>query len=205
MTIIVIGWIAWIGSIASAFLITVSLDRNTQLGTPDQKGIASSFGEIGDKWVGGNLYCQPDKRVDSTEHVCAHRRTEFKKRGYPCGTILILENPRTKKRSWCAVMDRGPYGAGVFSFDKEKQSYVQVRKSNGYKQWYVKIRRGDKPPPNKCPSQDCVGRWRAYLDLSPAVSDDLGHNGLELIKSWTLNGIKKRLKYAEEKKLDPRS
>jgi len=159
--------------------------------TPDQKGVASRFGDPGDKWVGGNLYCAPQRRVNQTEHVCAHRLAGYRK--HPCGSILILRNPRTKKVSWCRVMDRGPYGADVLSWDDDKKSYTQVyyhdKRNRKRKQWYVKIRLKDPPPAKKCPSQNCVGRWRGFLDLSPAASDDLGHNGMERIQSWKLETV----------------
>ena len=160
------------------------------LPAPDQEGTASRFGDPGDVWVGGNLFCAPDRRVNSTDHVCAHRLAGHTKYGGPaCGEILILENPRTKKRSWCQVMDRGPYGATVWTYDASKRRQVPVRGPNGSPEWYVKIFPKDKPPPEKCPSQDCVGRWRGYLDLSPAVSDALEHNGLERIRSWRIRSL----------------
>lgn len=173
---------------------------------PDQAGVASRFGDPGDKWVGGNLYCQPNKRVDSEEHACAHRLAGY--RSHPCGTILILRNPRTKKLSWCRIMDRGPYGADVLKWDASKKKYVQAYKSSAskrrrpQKQWYVKIRAKDPPPTAKCPSGNCVGRWRGYLDLSPRPAVELGHNGMEYIQSWKMSTV---IKYqALRRRLDER-
>lgn len=168
--------------------------------SPSTVGVASRFGDPGDKWVGGNLYCAPKKRVDSKEHVCAHRRAGY--RELPCGSILILENPRTGKRSWCKVMDRGPYGANVLSREPGEK-YTQVytfRRGKHRKQWYVKISSKTKIPEAKCPSGDCIGRWRGYLDMSPAVSNDLGHNGMERIKSWRLDRLVRYLKHKREKR-----
>ena len=160
------------------------------LPVPDQVGIATRFGDPGDKWVGGNLFCAPTRRVNQVEHVCAHRLAGHTRLGGPaCGEILILENPRTKKRSWCQVMDRGPYGAEVWTYDASKRRRVPVLNEHGRKEWYVKIFPGDKPPAEKCPSQDCVGRWRGYLDMSPAVSESLGHNGFERIRSWRIGTL----------------
>jgi hypothetical protein len=168
--------------------------------SPDQKGVASRFGDPGDKWVGGNLYCQPNKRVDSDEHVCAHRLAGY--RSHPCGTILILRNPRTKKMSWCRIMDRGPYGADVLTFDKDKKKYTQAyyfdKRKRKRKQWYIKIRYKDGPPAAKCPSGNCAGRWRGYLDLSPKPAVELGHNGMERIHSWKLDRV---LRYQKQRRL----
>lgn len=173
--------------------------------SPDAVGVASRFGDPGDKWVGGKIYCPPRHRVNSTEHVCAHRYVGYK--GLPCGSMLIIENPRTKKKSWCRVMDRGPYGANVLSRNPGEKTYTQVYRSDGRREWYVKIRKTDKPPADKCPSQDCIGRWRGKLDLSPAVSDDLGHNGMERVKYWRVerlirykNLLRKKLEAIERRK-----
>jgi hypothetical protein len=155
--------------------------------SPNQVGIASRFGDPNDKWVGGNLYCNSKRRVNSKEHVCAHRYAGYK--GLPCGSILIIENPRTKKRSWCRVMDRGPYGANVLSRSSKDEKYTYALRPDGRKHWYVKINKDHKPPASKCPHEDCVGRWIGILDLSPAVSDDLGHNGMERVKVWTLTRL----------------
>lgn len=181
-------------------LVTVAF---TALGSampisPDEVGVASRFGDPGDKWVGGHLYCAPKRRVNSQEHVCANRHAGYKR--LPCGSILILESPRTKKRSWCKVMDRGPYGANVFSREPGEEKYTQAHKPNGRRQWYVKIRAGDKPPADQCPSQDCIGRWRGVLDLSPAVSNDLDHNGMERVKAWRLDRLIRHLKFKQKKR-----
>lgn len=166
--------------------------------SPSQIGVASRFGDPGDKWVGGHLYCSPGKRVNSTEHVCAHRYAGYK--GLPCGSILIIENPRTKKRSWCRVMDRGPYGAFILSRPSDDKKYTHVYDSKGLRRWYVKIRKNDKPPADLCPHKDCIGKWRGIVDLSPAVSNDLGHNGMERVKVWTLTRIFQYLDLQQKKK-----
>jgi len=172
--------------------------------TPDEQGIASRFGSPNDKWVGGNLYCEPKRRVNQKEHACAHRYAGYK--NYPCGTILVLENRRTEKRSWCKVLDRGPYGANVLSWDKDKKKYTQVYtmvRGKKRKAWYVKIRKKDKPPASKCPSGDCIGKWRGYLDMSPRVSAELGHNGMEHIRAYRLDRLLRlyKLKKLKEEKI----
>ncbi len=205
----IIGWVAtelplaWLAEIVTTVVALFAADPTLTLpSNPDEQGIASRFGDPGDKWVGGNLYCAPNRRVNQTEHACAHRYAGYKR--HPCGSILILENPRTKKRSWCRVMDRGPYGADVLSYDETKKKYVQVyyfdKKKRKRKRWYVKIRAKDKPPASKCPSQNCVGRWRGFLDLSPAVSNELGHNGMERIRAWRIERVLKFLHWLEKKK-----
>lgn len=186
--------------LASLVAALVAADTTFPMPSPDQKGVATRFGDPGDRWVGGNLYCQPNRRVDSKEHVCAHRLANY--RGYPCGTILIIQNLRNKKKTWCRVMDRGPYAADVLTWDKTKKRYTQsymtrskrryVWAHSGLRSWYVKIRARDKPPKRLCPSGNCVGRWRAVIDLSPAVSNSLGHNGYERVLTWRL---KKVLRY----------
>lgn len=164
---------------------TVELPPN-----PDGKGIASRFGDPGDKHIGGNLKCKPDERVSTTEHQCAHRR-------YKCGTILIIENKRNKKRSWCEVADRGPYGANVFKQSEGQDSPVYT--SSGRKAWYVKKRKKHAPPEDLCPLGDCVGRWRGELDMSPAVSDDLDHNGFEKVRIYRAESILRHLEWLKEK------
>jgi hypothetical protein len=156
---------------------------------PHYRGVASRFGDLDDKWVGGNLKCDPTRRVQPEDHICAHRVLSARR---SCGTVLILENPRTKKRSWCMVMDSGPFGAKVYEKGASGK-YTKPVYVDGRHAWYVKIRRGDKPPPNKCPSGDCIGKWRGYLDISPAAAEELGHNGMERIHAWRADRLNKQL------------
>lgn len=165
---------------------------------PDEYGIASRFGDPGDKHIGGTLACKPKERVSLTEHQCAIRSKRYK-----CGTILIIENKRNKKRSWCEVADRGPYGANVFV--KGESGLEPVFLSSGRKAWYVKKRRSHNPPEDLCPSGNCVGRWRGELDMSPAVSDDLGHNGFEKVKVYRLSRVIRYFKYLQAKALKRRT
>lgn len=85
-------------------------------------------------------------------------------RTLPCGTMLVVENVRTNMYSWCMVMDRGPYGAILVDDDNQKT-------------WTLKISASD------------PGRWRGILDMSPAVSNELNHNGLERIRYWVYNPL----------------
>ena len=168
---------------ADAVLVAISVHSEVELPRrPDGLGIASRFGDPGDKHLGGTLKCRPKERVSLTEHQCAHRY-------YECGTILIIENQRNGKRTWCEVMDRGPYGAAVFSKDDQGEYSRQVYTKEGKKAWYVKRRRNHRPPDRLCPSGDCVGRWRGILDMSPAVSDDIDHNGFERVKIFRASRV----------------
>jgi hypothetical protein len=154
----------------------------------DLDGIASEFGSVGDKHIGGNLMCRPDERVSLTEHQCAHRR-------YRCGTILVIENKKNGNRSWCEVVDRGPYGANVFT-----SAGVPVLTDKGKKAWYVKNRRDEDPPEDLCPIGGCVGRWRGILDMSPTVTKDLGHNGLGRVRVYKLSRVIRYIEYLKKKK-----
>ena len=159
------------------------------LPAPHYQGTASRFGDVGDKWVGGNLTCDATRRVQPEDHICAHRYLASK---YGCGTVLILENPRTGNRSWCEVLDSGPFGANVYAKD-EFGRYTDPVYVDGRHAWYVKIRRSDKPPASKCPTGDCIGKWRGYLDISPAATKELGHNGMERIHAWRAERLNEQL------------
>jgi hypothetical protein len=112
-------------------------------------GLVTRYGDPGDKLGSGAMACEPHNKVDQTVMGCAHRTL-------PCGTWLLLENPRTGRRAYCQVMDRGPYGA------------MHEGK------WVIKIRLSD------------PGKWRGILDITPAVSRALSHNGFETLKVWTI-------------------
>ena len=120
------------------------------LGTPEisvEKGLATRFGDPGDPLDGDRLSCVRRPMLPG-EHACAHRTL-------PCGTTLIVENPRTGAITTCAVLDRGPYGAIL---------------KNG--KWVIKLRKKD------------PGSWRGVLDLSPSVARALKHNGREPVRLY---------------------
>jgi hypothetical protein len=110
-----------------------------------EKGLATRYGDPGDRLTGKHLSCthQP---MQPGQLACAHRTL-------PCGSVLLLHNPRTKRFAVCEVLDRGPFGAILPSGD-----------------WGVKIH----------PSQP--GKWRGILDLAPAVAEQLAFNGREKIQ-----------------------
>jgi len=188
------GWVLnWLSIGPHNFMIDAVLATVVSAGNsidlparPNEIGIASRFGDVGDKWIGGNLFCQPDTRVSPDKHQCAHRK-------YPCGTILIIENARNKNRSWCEVVDRGPYGANIFIED------TPVITESGKKAWYVKKRKKHLPPVDICPLGQCVGRWRGILDMSPAVNEDLGHNGFEKVRVYKIERVRRYLRLMNER------
>ena len=55
-----------------------------------ERGVATRFGDPGDRLTGAHLSCT-HQRLQPGQLVCAHRTL-------PCGTTLILENPRTGRR-----------------------------------------------------------------------------------------------------------
>lgn len=109
------------------------------------RGLATRFGDPGDLLAGKELSCTQQKMLPG-QLVCAHRTL-------PCGTPLILENPRNGRFALCEVLDRGPFGAIMPTGE-----------------WGTKIHKGE------------PGDWRGIVDLAPAVSDALGHNGRERIR-----------------------
>jgi hypothetical protein len=108
------------------------------------KGLSTRFGDPGDRWAGAHLSCTHEK-MKPGDLVCAHRTL-------PCGTVVMLHNPRTKRYAVCEVADRGPFGAILPSG-----------------QWGVKIKKSQ------------PGKWRGIIDLSPAVAKQLQHNGREKV------------------------
>ncbi len=108
------------------------------------RGLATRFGDPGDPLDGEHMACTHEK-MQPGELVCAHR-------SLPCGTVVVLLNPRTGLASSCKVLDRGPYGALLPSGD-----------------WVMKIRESD------------PGQWRGMIDLGPTVANMLQLNGREKI------------------------
>lgn len=100
---------------------------------------AGVFGYEGDPLAGGTNACTGVK-MGRTEMGIAHRTL-------PCGTKVILFNPRSSKATTAVVVDHGPYGAmneGV---------------------WVLKRKRSD------------PGKWRGCLDISRSVARALDFDG----------------------------
>jgi len=110
-----------------------------------ERGVATRFGDPGDPLAGDHLYCTGQK-IGPTTLGCAHRTL-------PCGTVIMLENPRTGRFAVCEVLDRGPFGAKLDSGE-----------------WAFKIKKSD------------PGKWRGIIDLTPAVAEALDHNGRERVR-----------------------
>lgn len=147
------------------------------------------YGTPDDRWLGsGKMACAPHDPVPQDENTCAHRY-------YPCGTILIIEYPKSGKRTWCEVTDRGPYGANVFAADTDEKVMI-----NGKAAWYIKIRKDDPPPDHLCPSGDCYGKWRGVIDMAPGTARALGHPGWGYVRVWRLQRVIKYQEYLEKKK-----
>jgi hypothetical protein len=125
-----------------------------------ERGVATRFGDPGDRLTGGHLSCT-HQHLQPGQLVCAHRTL-------PCGTTLILENPRNGRFALCAVLDRGPWGAILPSGE-----------------WGMKLSRSE------------PGDWRGVLDMAPAVSDALGHNGRERIRIF-YQRVASHLRYGRE-------
>lgn len=112
-----------------------------------ERGVATRFGDPGDILAGDHLYCT-GKKIEPTQLACAHRTL-------PCGTTIMIENPRTGRFAVCEVLDRGPFGAVA---------------DNG--KWTFKFQKSD------------PGQWRGVVDLSPAVAAALDHNGRERVRLY---------------------
>src|SRR6185503_12704365 len=67
------------------------------------RGLATRFGDPGDRLTGAHLSCT-HRKLQPGQLVCAHRTL-------PCGTMVVLQNPRTHRLGVCQVLDRGPFGA----------------------------------------------------------------------------------------------
>lgn len=161
-----------------------SFVSSMKIPSPDSHGVATRYGYPGDKYGQQKVACKPNGKVNDYHHVCAHR-------SYPCGTILIIENTKNNQRTWCTVMDRGPYGANVFAG-------TSMVMSGSRPAWYIKIDHNDKPI---CPNGECTGRWRGVLDVSPAVSRAMGHDGFEIVKIWKLKNILKYNLHLQSKRI----
>lgn len=108
--------------------------------------VASRYGDPGDRWAGGpslrcHRYLPARTFARAVQRGCAHRTL-------PCGTVVRLWSPRTRRSTLCQVVDRGPYGA-LFQ---------------GH--WRLKRRASD------------PGEWRGQFDLLPPTADRLGVHGL---------------------------
>lgn len=105
--------------------------------------IASTFG-MDDGMSGFTAACT-GRRIGEHEVGIAHRTL-------PCGSHVILRNPRTGKIAAATVIDRGPYGA-----------------RDEFGRWVLKTNRSE------------PGVWRGCIDLTHELSRLLEHNGFERV------------------------
>ena len=114
-----------------------------------ETGLVSWYGNgafHGDQTANGEVF-QPDT------FTCAHRTLPF-------DTMVLVTNPATRKRAWCRVNDRGPYGALMLDGS-----------------WAIRF------------TADEMGQWRGIMDLSSATADalDSKSKGLQRmeLRYWT--------------------
>lgn len=145
--------------------------------TQCQEGVASVFGfDLKDS--SGPARCTGRAVDPESEMGIAHR-------SLPCGTRVYVVNPRTGRRAYAKVIDRGPYGAAASLRDGAT--------------WYVKRRADSGPPPRVCSTLESRGEpceplpWRGVADLTPAVARTLRHNGLEPVVVVPLNSQSENL------------
>lgn len=105
---------------------------------------AGIYGFPGDKYAGGPQTACSKEPLDPQTIGVAHR-------WLPCGTKVLLLNPRTRRSVVARVIDHGPYGA--------------IHKGR----WVLK-RRVEDP-----------GIWRGCIDMTPATAKAIRHSGMEQI------------------------
>lgn len=140
--------------VAAARLVLLAFLGNVSLA--HDYGMATLFGYAGDSWAGRELRCTHEK-LPTNQMVCAHRTL-------PCGTVVLVENVRTRRFAPCRVLDRGPFGATLPG--------GQV------------VLKTDRRQP---------GIWRGLIDLSPSVASALGFNGRERVHIFYPRTARKRI------------
>lgn len=147
--------------------ILIAIFFTVASGPPRETNYATIFAKHGDRWNGGPSPCLR-RIVQPDDHIIAHRTL-------PCGTTVLLYNPKTKMSTVAIVGDRGPYGACTAEGWRRG-----TRCPKGY--WVVKRKRSD------------PGVWRGGFDLTPSVSKALGHKSFQLIQMRVLKMGKRRQK-----------
>ena len=101
--------------------------------------------------------------------VCAHRTL-------PCGAWIKVTNLKTKKSTWCKIMDRGPYG-------KRDKNGVRFNSATDRK----KAKKTGRAPKK--------GRYISILDKSRGVTRQIGATGMTRVKVewWKDNPRSKEL------------
>lgn len=117
-----------------------------------EQGLASWYGDgswHGDQTANG-------ERFDPDRFTCAHRTLPF-------DTMVLIVNRANRKRVWCRINDRGPYGAHL---------------PDG--SWGLRL------------SDEQNGHWRGIIDMSVATARELGtiDTGLQSVelRYWRPSG-----------------
>ncbi|MBA2663810.1 MAG: hypothetical protein H0U74_16095 [Bradymonadaceae bacterium] len=114
-----------------------------------EKGIASWYGD--GNWHGETT--ANGEPFDPSQFTCAHRTLPF-------DTMVLIENRANRRRVWCRINDRGPYG---------------VHTPEGSWDFIVSSSRNE--------------NWRGILDMSIATAQALGttERGLQSVylRYWT--------------------
>jgi len=121
------------------------------------------YGRVGKRIVrfsSGRPYCNIFRfNLSPSDKILAHRT-------WPCSTKVLVLNPRSGRRTWAVVGDRGPYGA----VGPKKKNGLFCRASGREIGWCVKR------PKRRDGSED-PGRWRGVADLSPSLRKEVLHSG----------------------------
>jgi hypothetical protein len=139
---------------------------------PMEANYATIFAKHGDHWNGGPSPCL-HRIVQPDDNIIAHRTL-------PCGTVVLLYNPKTGMSTVATVGDHGPYGACTAEGWKRG-----TKCPKGY--WVVKRKRSD------------PGVWRGGFDLTPRVSRALGHKSFQVIHMVVLKKGMKKQKYVSKR------
>jgi rare lipoprotein A len=114
-------------------------------------GLASWYGD--GAWH-GNVTANGEV-FDPAEFTCAHRTLPF-------DTVVLILNRTTRRRVWCRINDRGPYGARMLDGS-----------------WGLRT------------DSEAEGSWRGIIDMSIAAATELGimEVGLQRVelRYWTRN------------------
>ena len=116
------------------------------------------FGYAGDGYGGRTPTVLTGKPVTESDFGIAHRTWKM-------GTVIMIQNQRTKKTGVGVVLDRGPYGM------VDPMGWFNSRRERGRAAKYILE----------------VGKRKAYrgcADITPSLAERIGHNGRDRVKIW---------------------
>lgn len=138
-----------------------------------EQGIATYYNPFGADFVyvrGKRVNMCPSKLACSWWGYKARPEDLFlAHRSLPCGMTVWVKNPRTRKTATAVVLDRGTFGA-MGCYQQGSLRCVPCGALQAKPGWCIKIYKND------------PGRWRGIADLSPALTEALGHNGMEKVQ-----------------------